>query len=153
MSVRILFAALAATSVLTLSACNGDSAPEPIGTAPREASDPAPAPTDIDTAQDPDLSPEATPGSTDSNNADADEQWVEAPEIAREAPGTTILGSWRASSGAEVVVAASDAESLSPEDYFSENFGGIGPDDGLDIQHQIESTEQGDPLLLVQVSP
>lgn len=86
--------------------------------------------------------------------------WTVAPQSLIDAAGedpavVSVVGVWILEDGTEasVVETTNQSGQLDPEALFASMFGGLGPSDGVDVEHRTGTTSAGDPLLTVTITP
>jgi len=68
---------------------------------------------------------------------------------------TAVVGVWTDPAGADisVVETANASGNVDAEVYFQDSFGTLGPGDGVEVTHSVTTTDAGQPLLLVGITP
>jgi len=158
------FAALATTAAiaaLSLAACTTpDPAPTASATAtsqPSATASPSPS-----VAPSPSATPSPSPTPTVQGPASvtAPSGWKKGSkralaEAAADPEVTAVVGVWTDPAGADisVVETANENGTLDPEAYFKAEFGSLGESDGVEVTHTVTTTDAGDPMLTVGISP
>ncbi|GIG54943.1 hypothetical protein [Demequina activiva] len=164
---RATAAAIAIAVGASLSACTSDepqdadlgpttSTPTPEASATASAT-PAPVATASPSPTETEPAPRTT---TEDGSASAavPQEWSEdaATEggLTQDPAVTGVIGAWSAGQGeVSVVTIRNDTGASDPEAYFAEYFGELGEDDGVTVSHESTTTDDGDPLLLIDIEP
>ncbi|MDN4474043.1 hypothetical protein [Demequina zhanjiangensis] len=151
------FAAAAALAVLA--GCTSSPEPEPTETAGPTvaATSSAPASTASPTGS---PSPTSTAEAPREPRVEAPADWSEASseivdQIAADPSVDEVVGVWTLSDGSvvSVVSTTNDSGSTDAEAYFASTFGSLGAEDGVEVSHEVTTTDAGDPLLMVDTVP